>query len=36
MIARIRTDYVHELQIRYRTVISDLEHHIASAGRVSV
>lgn len=30
-IARIRTDYVHEQQARYRTAISDLEQRIASA-----
>lgn len=30
-IARIRTDYVHEQQSRYRTAIADLESHIASA-----
>ena len=27
-IARIRTDYVHEQQSRYRTAIRDLEHRI--------
>ena len=27
-IARIRTDYVHEQQARYRTMIEDLEKHI--------
>ena len=32
MIARIRTDYVHEQQSRYRTAIADLEHRIANAG----
>ncbi len=31
-IARIRTDYVHEQQSRYRTAIADLENRIASAG----
>ena len=31
-IARIRTDYVHEQQSRYRTVIDDLEHRISVAG----
>ena len=31
-IARIRTDYVHEQQSRYRTAIADLETRIASAG----
>lgn len=31
-IARIRTDYVHEQQSRYRTAIEDLEHRIANAG----
>ena len=31
-IARIRTDYVHEQQSRYRTVIADLEARIANAG----
>ncbi len=30
-IARIRTDYVHEQQSRYRTAIADLENRIASA-----
>ena len=30
-IARIRTDYVHEQQARYRTAISDLERHISGA-----
>lgn len=30
-IARIRTDYVHEQQARYRTAISDLEQRINSA-----
>ena len=30
-IARIRTDYVHEQQSRYRTVIADLEQRIDSA-----
>lgn len=30
-VARIRTDYVHELQARFRTAISDLEHRIAGA-----
>ena len=28
---RIRTDYVHEQQSRYRTAITDLETHIADA-----
>ena len=31
-IARIRTDYVHEQQSRYRTAIADLESRITSAG----
>ena len=31
-IARIRTDYVHEQQSRYRTAIADLEHRMADAG----
>lgn len=31
-IARIRTDYVHEQQSRYRTAIADLEQRITSAG----
>lgn len=31
-IARIRTDYVHELQERYRTAIAGLENQIANAG----
>ncbi len=31
-IARIRTDYVHEQQSRYRTAIADLEHRITNAG----
>ena len=31
-IARIRTDYVHEQQSRYRTAIADLEHRIVNAG----
>lgn len=31
-IARIRTDYVHEQQSRYRTAIADLESRIANAG----
>lgn len=31
-IARIRTDYVHEQQSRYRTAIADLERRIANAG----
>ena len=31
-IARIRTDYVHEQQSRYRTAISELESRIANAG----
>lgn len=30
-IARIRTDYVHEKQARYRTAIADLEQRIANA-----
>lgn len=30
-IARIRTDYVHEQQARYRTAIADLENRIAAA-----
>lgn len=30
-IARIRTDYVHEQQSRYRTAIADLEHRVAGA-----
>ena len=30
-IARIRTDYVHEQQARYRTTITDLEQRIANA-----
>ena len=30
-IARIRTDYVHEQQSRYRTAIADLEHRINGA-----
>ena len=30
-IARIRTDYVHEQQARYRTAIADLENRVASA-----
>lgn len=30
-IARMRTDYVHEQQTRYRTAIADLEQRIASA-----
>ena len=30
-IARIRTDYVHELQSRYRTVIEDLTNRLANA-----
>ena len=30
-IARMRTDYVHEQQARYRTAIADLEQRIASA-----
>ena len=30
-IARIRTDYVHEQQARYRTVMADLENRVASA-----
>lgn len=31
-IARIRTDYVHEQQSRYRTAISDLESRISNTG----
>lgn len=31
-IARIRTDYVHEQQSRYRTAIADLQNRIANAG----
>lgn len=31
-IARIRTDYVHEQQSRYRTAIADLENRINNAG----
>ena len=31
-IARIRTDYVHEQQSRYRTAIVDLENRINGAG----
>jgi len=31
-IARIRTDYVHEQQSRYRTAIADLEHRVANVG----
>ena len=30
-IARIRTDYVHEQQARYRTALANLEQHIANA-----
>lgn len=30
-IARMRTDYVHEQQARYRTAIADLEHRISMA-----
>ena len=30
-LARIRTDYVHEQQARYRTVIADLEQRINGA-----
>ena len=30
-IARMRTDYVHEQQSRYRTVLADLEQRINSA-----
>ena len=30
-IARIRTDYVHEQQSRYRTAIADMENRIANA-----
>ena len=32
IIARIRTDYVHEQQSRYRTAIAELESRIASSG----
>ena len=32
-IARIRTDYVHEQQSRYRTAIADLEQRITGASR---
>ena len=31
-VARIRTDYVHEQQSRYRTAIADLENRVNSAG----
>ena len=31
-IARIRTDYVHEQQSRYRTAINDLNNRIENAG----
>ena len=31
-IARIRTDYVHEQQSRYRTALEDLESRVANAG----
>ena len=31
-VARIRTDYVHEQQSRYRTAMADLERQIANAG----
>ena len=31
-IARIRTDYVHEQQSRYRTAFADLESRVANAG----
>ena len=31
-LARMRTDYVHEQQARYRTAIADLEHRISGAG----
>lgn len=34
-IARLRTDYVHELQSRYRTAISDLEYRIDKAADTS-
>ena len=34
-IARIRTDYVHEQQARYRTAIADLETRIANASTVN-
>ena len=30
-IARIRTDYIHELQSRYRTAVEDMEKRLASA-----
>lgn len=32
MLARIRTDYVHEQQSRYRTILADLESRIDRAG----
>lgn len=31
LLARIRTDYVHEQQARYRTAIADLETRIVNA-----
>lgn len=34
-IARIRTDYVHEQQSRYRTAIADMENRIAAAASTS-
>ena len=34
-LARIRTDYIHEQQSRYRTVIESLEQRIAAAGSSS-
>ena len=34
-IARIRTDYVHEQQSRYRTAIADLQNRIDNAGSTS-
>lgn len=34
-IARIRTDYVHEQQARYRTAIEDLEKQVAAATSTS-
>ena len=39
IIARIRTDYVHEQQSRYRTAISDLEQRnsgVTSSERVTI
>lgn len=38
-IARIRTDYIHELQSRYRTAIADLEdrvEHAAAGNKVKL